>query len=113
MSTWKIYLKERLQTIEKANGRDYYTGMTLLMRASRDDHPGLVQLFLKDGAMIDDQKNDGWTALMLAAYNENVDIVRILLNNRANVFLRDDQGCTALQKDQHHILQCYQSTIKK
>lgn len=49
----------------------------------------IVELLLRNGALIDHKNNDGWTALMTAAFNGQKNIVQLLIKARADVHAKD------------------------
>lgn len=55
-----------------------------------------IEFFLKNGARINAQCQDGYTALMYAAYRGNAEAVSMLLKNNADVSLKNKKGETAL-----------------
>jgi len=70
----------------------------LLMAAQNNDEPGVEQA-LADGADVNAQNENNWSALMKAARNNNANIVRILARERPaeiNANLQGNAGETAL-----------------
>lgn len=56
----------------------------------------LVELFLEEGADLNEKNEDGNTALHVAAYNGETEIVRLLLDRGADVTARGTLGITPL-----------------
>jgi ankyrin repeat protein len=72
-------------------------GYTELMAAAYNNHPNLVQLFLKAGAQVSTQNAQGLTPLMFGIKSGNAQIVQDILNQPGiNVNMQDDTGMTAL-----------------
>jgi hypothetical protein len=71
-----------------------------IIEATLNGNTQLVSMLLSNGADINLQKNDGWTALMLAARysntDSNVETVKLLLDNGADINLQKNDGWTAL-----------------
>ena len=55
-----------------------------------------MQLLLDNGAEVDHQDRDGWTALMGASRRGHVGIVQTLLAEGAEINHQDNEGWTAL-----------------
>ena len=73
-------------------------GTTALTYAVLQNNLPLVKLLLENGAIegINDQDFNGSTALIYAALDDNLDIVTLLLEKGANIFLKNNDGYTAL-----------------
>ena len=67
-----------------------YTGWTVLLFATRDDHVEIVRTLLERGAKVDAVAPRGITALMVAAQRGHVEIVKALLARRAFINARND-----------------------
>ena len=76
----------------------YRDGTTLLMYGITRDIYKSVEFLLKNGANVNIQDNDGWTALHFAAtaLNNSEIYTKLLLDHNADVSLRDSYGNTAL-----------------
>ena len=55
-----------------------------------------VKRLIRQGAAINAQNNDGWTALILALDKENPEIAKLLIDAGADVNIQDNEGWTAL-----------------
>ena len=64
----------------------------------------MAKLLLENGAQVDLQKNEGWSALMSASQNGHREVAKLLLENGASVSLGDKSALSAA-------LQCGQSEI--
>ncbi|MDR2760497.1 MAG: ankyrin repeat domain-containing protein [Rickettsiales bacterium] len=73
-------------------------GSTALMRATEQDDAKAVQLFIKNGARVDEQNVAGVTALHIAARRNSVASGRILIGRGANVNMADVEGFTPLMR---------------
>lgn len=71
----------------------FYTDLTA---AARDGDTDAVQKLLQQGADVNEQTEDGWTALMRAADEGHTEIVQILLEAGARVDAKRKTGETAL-----------------
>jgi ankyrin repeat protein len=58
----------------------------------------IVRVFLKHGADVNVNANDGRTPLIVAIKSGSLDIVRLLLDNKADITAKDEHGWAAL----HH-----------
>jgi len=87
------------------NGKDS-NGWTPLMRSVTvcKEHDGkglkgssdMSELLIKNGASLDEHRNDGLTALMLAAINGDEDMVSLLISHGADVNAKELWGYSAL-----------------
>lgn len=71
-------------------------GRTPLIHAAFKGKKRIVSWLLINGANIDHQDRNGWSALHFAVQERNVEMVKHLLERRASVHLRDLYGNTAL-----------------
>lgn len=69
---------------------------TLLLNASFYDNLELVQFALENGANINHQDKNGFSALHFAVQEQHVEIIQHLLGNHINIDLQDQFGNTAL-----------------
>jgi ankyrin repeat protein len=67
-----------------------------LCRAARDGDLTLLAQALDEGADVNEQLSDGWTALMIAAYHDQQDAVSLLLRRGADAERRTATGRTAI-----------------
>ena len=74
------------------------TGFTLLMEASGNGHPDLVEALLSRRADVHTQDSNGLNALMVAASYGYDECIRRLLAAGAAVICRDNNGRSALQR---------------
>lgn len=90
-----------------ANARDE-NGITPLMYAARGnqpnmsapaatDHPDVVQLLLKNGAVVNASTDSGFVALFWAARYGHEKVVKVLIDAGADVNAKDKDGMTALK----------------
>ena len=56
----------------------------------------LAKLLLDQGASIDEQDEEGWTALMKSSSNGHTELVKLLLDQGASVNKKGEEGQTAL-----------------
>ena len=56
----------------------------------------LAKLLLDQGASIDEQDEEGWTALMKSSANGHTELVKLLLDQGASVNKKGEEGQTAL-----------------
>ena len=70
--------------------------LLLLMIASKNSYGEVVKRLLENGAQVDLQKRDGWSALMIASETGHGDVVKLLLENGAQVNLQKEDGESAL-----------------
>jgi len=66
------------------------------MWAVSNGHTTVAKMLIKNGADVDTQDYDGWTALMKAVYAENTEMVKTLIANGANIHSKNIGGLTAL-----------------
>ena len=66
------------------------------MYSSRHDNLEIVKLLCENGANINLQDKDGFSALMIATDKGYLEIVKFLLENGANINLQDNNGNSAL-----------------
>ena len=80
---------------------------TLLHVASRNGYVDTARWLLNHGAaaVVNAQKDDGWTALHLATWNKHLEIVQMLLECNADVHAQNGMGVFAL-----HLAACHYST---
>lgn len=71
-------------------------GVTRLMAAAHQGHPGAVWTFIDEGDPVDAQDDVGYTALMYAANAGHPEVVRALLERGANPNATDADGSTPL-----------------
>ena len=76
--------------------QDTINGQSSLLLASTQGHCKLVELFLKKGALIDQQDKQGQSALMLSSGAGHEAITALLLEQKAQVDLQDQKGYSAL-----------------
>jgi len=55
-----------------------------------------VKRLIGEGADVNAQNSEGWTALMLASDQENPAIAKLLIDEGADVNIQDNEGWTAL-----------------
>ncbi len=67
-----------------------------LFHAAGDGDLEGVETAIKNGANINFQSNDGYTALMIASFLGKKDVVELLISNGANINIRDNEDSTAL-----------------
>lgn len=67
------------------------------MAAAGNGRAETVRILLKNGAKININDHDGWTALMFSAYMNRLEAAHILLQQGANRHLKNSVGRTALQ----------------
>ncbi|KAJ5807643.1 hypothetical protein N7447_011099 [Penicillium robsamsonii] len=79
------------------NAKDHF-GQTLLIRAARQQHMGVVRLLLDHGASIDAHDTCGWTALWWAAERGSETVVQCLLDHDADFYIQDHYGWTVLMR---------------
>ena len=63
---------------------------------------GKVEEAIKDGANVNAEDNDGWTALMWAVFYVYTEIVKLLLEHGADVNAKSNNGWTALHLAEGH-----------
>ena len=81
---------------EALNVRNKPDGNNLIMVASINNHPEIINLLLERGLDINEQNNLGKTALMLAIEAKNQDLVKILIEeHNTDLEIRDVNGNTA------------------
>ena len=56
----------------------------------------MAKLLLENGAQVDLQQNDGWSALMLASRCGHCEVAKLLLENGAQVDLQQNDRSSAL-----------------
>ena len=66
------------------------------MFVSDNGHHQVMELLLKEGADVNIQNNDGWTALMIASDDGHHQVVELLLKEGADVNIQNNNGWTAL-----------------
>jgi ankyrin repeat protein len=71
---------------------NFNANKTLLWAASKDQGEELVQLLVRNGAVIDAKDNYGRTALHSTAQNEQEAVVRLLLEKGAGGAAKDNDG---------------------
>jgi ankyrin repeat protein len=79
--------------VDAKEGRE---GQTVLMWASAEQHPDIVQTLIQHGADVQAHSAGGFTALMFAAQRENLDTVKALVAAGANVNAATPSGETPL-----------------
>ena len=101
---WYIYSNQidKIRTVlkyypEYVNAQDEEIMQTGLMYAINDGHTDIARLLIENGANVNIQNDDGYTALMYATMMNNIDIVKLLLENGANVNIQNNRGSTALE----------------
>ncbi len=64
------------------------------MIASQKGHSEVVTILLKNGAQVNLQENDGWSALMMSCHNGHAEVVKLLLEKGVQVNLQksDDRS---------------------
>ena len=62
------------------------------MIASENGHDEVVKILLENGAQVDLQQQDCWSALMIAILNRYSEVVKILLENGAQLDLQEQCG---------------------
>ena len=67
-----------------------------LIRAAGRGDPKRVEDLIRDGADVDYQDKNGWTALMYAIRNHKIDTVNTLISAGANVNVKNKSGDSAL-----------------
>ena len=70
--------------------------LLLLLIASKNSYGEVVKRLLENGAQVDLQKRDGWSALMIASETGHGEVVKLLLENGAQVNLQKEDGVSAL-----------------
>jgi len=76
-----VYLMEQgVSTHARAD----YNGMSALHNAAAGGNTALIEILLDDGANIDEECSDGWTALTWAVIRNQVDAAALLLERGAN-----------------------------
>jgi hypothetical protein len=68
------------------------------MTATIEGHLGVVRTLIEQGAHVDAENDEGWTALRFAVSMDETEIVRLLLGAGANPNLVDREGTTALMQ---------------
>lgn len=74
----------------------FTNNLTPLHMAVINNHYGIAQFLIDNGAVISAQDNDGSTPLHTAATYGRTEIAKLLLDNGANINARDTQGRTPL-----------------
>lgn len=76
------------------------SGKSALLIAAKWGNTKSIEILLREGAKIDAQDNDGWSALMYASRfsfsTSSFATVKLLVNSGANLDLRNNNGWTAL-----------------
>ncbi len=57
------------------------------MIASQNGHAEAVNILLENGAEVNLQQKDGWSAIMVACHNGHAEVVKVLLENDPEVNL--------------------------
>lgn len=84
--------ERRLNVAELINKPCAQWSQTPLHIAATDGHFDLVCLLLQNGADIDMQDKNDWSALHCAAKHSHLDITEVLLKHRANISLLTESG---------------------
>jgi hypothetical protein len=85
---------------------------TPLLLASNKGHFEMVKLLIENGANIDFQQKDGYTALYIAANNNEEKIVKYLVEKGANYHIKDYQGLSAQDRAEGGSYSIINSAIK-
>ena len=83
--------------------RPTFQGRTILLTAAFHGHVRVCKYLVKNGASIDHQDNNNYTALMYAASEGHLEIVKYLLISGANHRKRDVFGNTALKSAEENL----------
>jgi len=93
---WKIaefLIQENEEILHDTMGFD---GTTCLHHAASNNQPGMCELLIKHGCLVDRQDKLGRTALMDAAEIGSVKVISVLSENKANLDEEDKEGHTAV-----------------
>jgi ankyrin repeat protein len=85
-------LEEKIDDINEKDGN----GETLLQKAVRRRHVGVVEALIDAGADVNQEYNDGETPLLIAAKTKNTILVKALLEKGANINQQDKNGLSPL-----------------
>lgn len=71
-------------------------GRTLLLNASCYNNITMIKWALENGANLNHQDKNGFSALHFAVQEQHIEIINCLLSNKINIDLQDRYGNTAL-----------------
>jgi len=84
--------KDNIETVRKlleagidVNSKDNQYQSSALMWAAHEGHTDIMNLLIKNGANIDEQRSTGETALWFAAQKGQLEAIKILVNHGANI----------------------------
>lgn len=69
-----------------------FTGLTALHEAARSNKPGVIDVLLEAGAVVNLQSADGVTPLHFASYSCDPEVTRALLQHGAEVHIKEANG---------------------
>jgi ankyrin repeat protein len=90
-------LMEAVKNISRNNNSNGYIVQNPTERLNHINQ-SLAEILIENGANLDIQNNNGYTALIYAAENENLDLAKKLIDSGANLDIQDNQGYTALME---------------
>ena len=101
---------EECRKLNKTVKRSTFRGRSALMTAALHGHLNVCKFLFQNGALINHQDDDKFTALMFAASNGYTELVKWLLCNGARTNVRASNGDTAMKlaeaKGYEEILKC-------
>jgi len=67
-----------------------------LIFAAQEKNIEAIKLLLQNGANINEQDDNGFTALIIASKDGSVDIVQLLLQHQVDISIKNNHGCDAV-----------------
>ena len=84
------------RALGKIDGLEYAERLTPVIEAARQNHAGIIEYLVRNGADIEAKTLTGFNALHVAAYHGQMKAVEVLVELGANIEKKDDSTHTAL-----------------